>query len=150
MKRTIVLAILDGWGIGQQNESNPIYMAQPTNINYIQSHFPGGALQASGIAVGLPWEEEGNSEVGHLTIGAGKILYQHFPRIALAIDDESFFKNKALVDAFNHAKKNNSAVHLIGLLSDGNVHSSFKHLAAFPRWPGQPTTIRFKFSDPTP
>ncbi len=130
MRRTYVLAILDGWGIGEANESNPIYVAEPKTIKYIEENFPVGALQASGIAVGLPWNEEGNSEVGNLTIGAGKTLYQHFPRISLAVRDGSFFENKSLVGAFSHAAKNNSAVHLIGLLTEGNVHASFEHVKA--------------------
>lgn len=129
-KRTIVLVILDGWGIGRKDESNPIFTAQPPNINYIKSNFPSGALQASGIAVGLPWGEEGNSEVGHLNLGAGKIIYQNYPRIILSIRDGSFFKNKALIEAFEHAKKNNSRINFIGLLSKGNIHSSFEHLEA--------------------
>ncbi len=130
MKKTVVLTVLDGWGLGKLDESNPIYRAEPATINFIQSNFPAGALQASGIAIGLPWEEEGNSEVGHLTIGAGKVLYQHFPRISLAIKDGSFFKNKVLLDAIEHAKKNNSAVHLIGLLTEANIHASLSHLEA--------------------
>ena len=79
MKRTIILAILDGWGVGRTDESNPIFIANPPNINYFKTHFPVGSLQASGISVGLPWNEEGNSEIGHLTLGAGKIIYQYFP-----------------------------------------------------------------------
>lgn len=130
MRRTFVLTILDGWGIGKLDESNPIHTTNPKTIKFIESSFPSGALQASGIAVGLPWREEGNSEVGHLTIGAGRILYQHFPRISMAIEDGSFFKNHALKKAFEHARKNNSAVHLVGLLTQGNVHASFDHLAA--------------------
>lgn len=122
--------ILDGWGLGPQNESNPIYKVNPQAIQFVQNNFPAGALQASGIAVGLPWEEEGNSEVGHLTLGAGKVLYQYFPRITMAIDDESFFKNPALLKAFEKAKTSQSAVHLIGILTDGNVHASLKHLSA--------------------
>ncbi|MCP6720069.1 MAG: 2,3-bisphosphoglycerate-independent phosphoglycerate mutase [Patescibacteria group bacterium] len=130
MRKTFVLAILDGWGIGKLNESNPIHIAGLKTIRYIENSFPSGALQASGIAVGLPWGEEGNSEVGHLTIGTGRTLYQHFPRISMAIEDGSFFKNPALRSAFLHARKNNSAVHLIGLLTKGNVHASLKHLVA--------------------
>lgn len=130
MKQTIILVILDGWGVGKANETNPIYIANPPVINYIQNNFPSGALQASGIAVGLPWEEEGNSEVGHLTIGAGKVLYQHFPRILLAIKDGSFFENEMFKKAFVHSRENKSAVHLIGLLADGNVHASLRHLTA--------------------
>jgi len=127
-KRTIVLLILDGWGIGRNDESNPIHVVNPQSINYLQTNFPFGLLQASGISVGLPWGEEGNSEVGHLNLGAGRIIYQYYPRITLAIRDESFFKNPALKGAFTHAQKNNSALNLIGLLSQGNVHASLEHL----------------------
>ena len=130
MKRKILLVILDGWGIGASDESNPIYKVKPKNIEDIKKRFPIGCILASGIAIGLPWGEEGNSEVGHLTLGAGKILYQHFPRISLAIQDGRFFQNQVLKDAFAHAKKNNSNVHLAGLLSSGHVHSSFEHLTA--------------------
>lgn len=130
MKRTTVLVILDGWGIGDLNESNPIYMAEPKTMNMIRERYPSAALQASGIAVGLPWEEEGNSEVGHLTIGAGKIIYQHFPRISMAIEEGTFFENQAIKKAFAHVKKSNSALHIVGLLSEGNVHASMKHLFA--------------------
>ena len=130
-KRTVILVILDGWGIGEPDESNPIHVVNPSNINYLKANFPAGILQASGISVGLPWGEEGNSEVGHLNLGAGKIVYQYYPRITLAIRDNSFFKNQALKAAFEHARKNNSAVNIIGLLSEGNVHSSFEHLIAF-------------------
>ncbi|HUZ92525.1 MAG TPA: 2,3-bisphosphoglycerate-independent phosphoglycerate mutase, partial [Candidatus Paceibacterota bacterium] len=87
-------------------------------------------LQASGISVGLPWGEVGNSEVGHLTLGAGKVLYQYYPKITMAIRDETFFANKALKDAFAHARQNNSAVNLMGLLSKGNVHASLEHIQA--------------------
>jgi 2,3-bisphosphoglycerate-independent phosphoglycerate mutase len=130
MRRTIVLLILDGWGIGRKDYTNPIHEANPKNINFIKTHYWAGSLQASGIAIGLPWGEEGNSEVGHLTLGAGKVLYQHFPRISLAIKSGDFFKNPAFLSALDHVKKNNSALNLIGLLTDGNVHASFEHLAA--------------------
>ena len=128
-KRQVILAILDGWGIGQKNESNPIYSQGTPNIDYIKTNFPIGALQASGISVGLPWNEEGNSEVGHLTIGAGKVLYQNFPRITISIQDKSFDKNKIFLDAFAHAKNNNSALNLAGLITEGNVHASLDHIA---------------------
>ncbi len=130
MKRKILLVILDGWGIGAHDESNPIYKVNPQTIQEIKKRFPIGCLHASGITIGLPWGEEGNSEVGHLTLGAGKILYQHFPRISLAIKDGSFFQNQILKNAFAHAQKNNSNLHLVGLLGSGHVHSSFEHLAA--------------------
>ncbi len=130
MKRTVVLTIIDGWGIGRDDSTNPIHTTNPANLNYIKQNYLSGALQASGIAVGLPWGEEGNSEVGHLTIGAGKVIYQHYPRISLAIKSGEFFKNKVLKSAFDHSIKNNSGVNLIGLLTEGNVHSSFEHLEA--------------------
>ena len=129
-KRQVILAILDGWGIGPKNESNPIHTQGTPNLDYIKSVFLVGSLQASGISVGLPWNEEGNSEVGHLTIGAGKVLYQHFPRITLSIKDGSFAKNKVFLDAFAHIKKNKSALHLAGLLTQGNIHASLEHLIA--------------------
>lgn len=130
MKRTIILAIVDGWGIGLHDGSNPIHLINPEHINTIKKSFPIGALQASGISVGLPWGEEGNSEVGHLSLGAGKVLYQYYPKISIAIQDKSFFENKALKQAFDHAKQNNSAVNILGLIGTGNVHSSFDHLVA--------------------
>ena len=114
-KRQVILAILDGWGVGAKNDTNPIYTQGTPNLDYVKENFLIGSLQASSISIGLPWNEEGNSEVGHLTIGAGKVLYQHYPRITLAIRDGSFAKNKALCDAFTHAKNNNSALNLIGL-----------------------------------
>jgi 2,3-bisphosphoglycerate-independent phosphoglycerate mutase len=130
MKKTFILAILDGWGLGEFNESNPIYKADLKTIPELEAKFPKGALQASGIAIGLPWEEEGNSEVGHLTLGAGKVLYQHFPKISMAIDNGSFFETPNLKRAFAHARENKSSVHLVGLLTKGNVHASLKHLVA--------------------
>src|SRR5688572_12554327 len=108
MKRSVVLIILDGWGIGRNDESNPIYMAHLPVLTKLAAEYPVTSLQASGISVGLPWGEVGNSEVGHLTLGAGKVVYQYYPKITLAIHDRSFFENQVLKDAFAHAKKNNS------------------------------------------
>lgn len=130
MRRTYILAILDGWGIGSADNSNPIYQAKPENISYIEQHFPCGTLQASGISVGLPWGEEGNSEIGHLTLGAGRVFYQHFPKILLSINNGTFFENQVFKKAFAHAKEHDSAVHFIGLLSEGSVHASLQHLFA--------------------
>lgn len=130
MRRTHILAVLDGWGIGSPDASNPIHVAEPRTIRMLETTFPCCALQASGITVGLPWGEEGNSEVGHMTLGAGTVLYQHYPRISLAIRDGSFFKNIALVRAFTHALTTHATVHLVGLLTEGNVHASFEHLTA--------------------
>lgn len=129
-KRTLIMAVLDGWGIGRKDFSNPIYTAEPRNINYIRHHYPAGTLQASGIAVGLPWGEEGNSEVGHLTMGAGKVFYQHYPRISLAVCDGRFFKNKVLLDAVSHIKETGGNLNLVGLLTEGNIHASMEHLQA--------------------
>jgi len=130
MRNTVVLVVLDGWGIGEEGASNPIYVAKPKNIEYIKNNFPSGALQASGIAVGLPWGEEGNSEVGHLTMGAGKVIYQHYPRISLAIRNGSFFSNPTINAIFDHAQKNHSKVNFIGLIGEANVHSSLEHVQA--------------------
>ncbi len=128
--KTIILTILDGWGIGEKHQGNPIWQVQTPTFDWMKKNFPMLSLQASGIAVGLPWGEEGNSEVGHLTLGAGKVLFQHFPRITMAIKDGSFFSNPALRGAFLHAKKTGGRVHIVGLLTSGNVHASFEHLIA--------------------
>ena len=129
-KKRVVLVILDGWGIGSNDESNPIYVVQPPAFKFLQENYPVTSLQASGIAIGLPWGETGNSEVGHLTLGAGKILYQYYPKITISIQDGSFFENKALKDACAHARKNNSAINFVGLLTKANVHASLSHLLA--------------------
>ena len=129
-KKRAVLIILDGWGIGSNTESNPIYVVKPPTFKWLAENYPMTSLQASGIAVGLPWGEVGNSEVGHLTIGAGKVLYQYYPKITMSIEDGSFFENKALKDAFAHARENNGAVNFIGLLTKANVHASLDHLKA--------------------
>ncbi|MBI4087683.1 MAG: 2,3-bisphosphoglycerate-independent phosphoglycerate mutase [Candidatus Liptonbacteria bacterium] len=129
-KKTVILVVLDGWGIGREDESNPIHVANPKSFSWLKENFPMTSLRASGIAIGLPWGEVGNSEVGHLTLGAGKVLYQYYPKIMMAIQDKTFFGNPALKGAFEHAKKNNSAVNLVGLLSKGNVHASLDHVRA--------------------
>jgi 2,3-bisphosphoglycerate-independent phosphoglycerate mutase len=130
MPRTVVLVVLDGWGIGAKNESNPIYSVKPQSFADLEAQYPMGSLQASGISVGLPWNETGNSEVGHLNLGAGKVVYQYFPRITLAIEDGSFFTNDALKKAFDHARANGGAVNLVGLLTKANTHAALEHLTA--------------------
>ncbi len=130
MKKTKVLIILDGWGVGPSDDTNPIYRSRKPTIDYVKKNYPMMSLQAAGIAVGLPWGEPGNSEVGHLTLGAGRVIYQHYPRISLAVRNGEFFKNPALNEAFDYSKKNNTNVHILGLLSSGNVHSSYEHLQA--------------------
>ena len=130
MYKPVILVILDGFGRGPENAVNAIFKAKKPNIDFIEKNFPMTNLQASGIAVGLPWGEEGNSEVGHLNLGSGRIVYQYLPRIIFAIRDGSFFKNPALAKLAEHVKKNNSALHVVGLVSQGNVHSYIDHLYA--------------------
>ncbi|MEK7195607.1 MAG: 2,3-bisphosphoglycerate-independent phosphoglycerate mutase [Patescibacteria group bacterium] len=130
MKQSVVLIILDGWGIGRRDETNPIHTVNPKIFGWIEENFPVTSLQASGIGVGLPWGEIGNSEVGHLTLGAGKVLYQYYPKINMAIRDKTFFSNPALKKAFEHARENNSSVNLAGLLTKANVHASLDHVQA--------------------
>ena len=129
-KKRVILIILDGWGIGSDNESNPIYVVKPPAFKWLEENYPMTSLQASGIAVGLPWGEVGNSEVGHLTLGAGKVLYQYYPKITMAIQDGSFFENKTLKDACAHARERAGAINFVGLLTKANVHASLDHLLA--------------------
>ncbi len=129
-KKPYVLAILDGWGVSKKNVGNPIAMANKPVMNAVQAQFPNILLRASGLAVGMTWGEEGNSEVGHINLGAGRIVEQYLSRINRAISDDTFFSNPAFTGAFNHAKENNSHVHIIGLLTAGTVHASFNHLVA--------------------
>jgi 2,3-bisphosphoglycerate-independent phosphoglycerate mutase len=129
-KRTYVLIVLDGWGIGRDDKSNPIYVAKPASFAWLHDNYPVTSLQASGIAIGLPWGEVGNSEVGHLTLGAGKVLYQYYPKIMMAIQDGSFFENKVLKDACAHVRASGGAINFAGLLTKANVHASLDHLKA--------------------
>lgn len=128
--KPVVLAILDGWGIIQPYSGNAISLANTPNMKEYISRYPSMTLRASGEAVGLPWGKDGNSEVGHLNLGMGRILYQDLPRINKSINDNSFYKNSALVGAVKHVKENNSKLHLIGLTSNGGVHASIEHLQA--------------------
>lgn len=128
--RPIVLTILDGWGYSKQKHGNAILSATTPNINSIQQSFPSLLLQASGKATGMTWGESGNSEVGHLTIGAGRVVFQYFSQINKAISNGEFFENKTFQKAVNHVKSNNSTLHLAGLLTSGSVHASLNHLFA--------------------
>ena len=128
--KPIVLIILDGYGIGPQGRSNAITTAKKPALDLVEKTYPFTTLQTSGVAVGLPWGEAGNSEVGHLTIGAGRALYHHLPRIIFSIHDGSFFKNEAFLKAAEHVKQNNSRLHILGLTSSGSVHSYIDHLYA--------------------
>ncbi|HTW96321.1 MAG TPA: 2,3-bisphosphoglycerate-independent phosphoglycerate mutase [Candidatus Methylomirabilis sp.] len=129
-KKPIVLAILDGWGEWDVEKGNPFFKTKLPTIERLNAHFPKIYLQASGLAVGLPWGVRGNSEVGHQTIGSGQIIFQFLPAISAAIGDGTFFKNQVLLDGMARAGKNNANLHLIGLLSDGAVHSHLEHLFA--------------------
>lgn len=126
--KSIILVILDGWGISREAKGNAIAQARTPTINEIEKFYPAISLQASGIAVGLPWSEAGNSEVGHLTLGAGRVVYQSLLRILLSIQDGSFFKNPALLEAVKNVKAKNSCLHLMGLVSSGTVHSYIDHI----------------------
>jgi 2,3-bisphosphoglycerate-independent phosphoglycerate mutase len=126
----ILLAILDGWGAGPLTESNAIYVARTPNMDRWQSNYPYTTLLAHNGAVGLPEGQMGNSEVGHINIGAGRIVYQDFTRINRDIESGSFFDNDVLKQTFAKAVKKKSALHLMGLISDGGVHSHVNHLLA--------------------
>jgi len=128
--RPLVVVILDGWGISFAEEGNAIAAADTPFMDMFVREFPAAALAAASVEVGLPWGEVGNSETGHRNIGAGQVQYQVLPTIDAAITDESFFTNKALVDAIEHAQKNNSSLHIMGLCSPSGVHSHINHLYA--------------------
>ncbi len=129
-KRPTMLMILDGYGLNENKEGNAIAAAQKPNLDAIFGKYPHTSLKACGLDVGLPQGQMGNSEVGHLNIGAGRIVYQDLTMITKAIEDGEFFKNPAFLKAVEHVKKNNSTLHLLGLLSDGGVHSHISHLMA--------------------
>jgi len=126
----ILLAILDGWGAGLPNEFNAIHVANTPNMDRWQKDFPSTTLVAHNGAVGLPEGQMGNSEVGHLNIGAGRIVYQDFTRINRAIESGEFYTNGVLQNAIAEAVQKNSSLHLMGLVSDGGVHSHINHLLA--------------------
>lgn len=126
----LLLMILDGWGIGKGDKSDVISSVNPKNMSRLQKEYPNAQLLASGEDVGLPQGQMGNSEVGHLNIGSGRIVYQDLVKINKEIENKNFFQNPVLINAFKHAKENNVAVHFLGLVSDGGVHSMDTHLYA--------------------
>jgi 2,3-bisphosphoglycerate-independent phosphoglycerate mutase len=130
MFKPVILIVLDGWGIGKNIKGNAIAAATLPTIDKLNSFYPHINLQAAGISVGLPWGEPGNSEVGHTTLGTGKIIYQSLPRIAMAIQNGEFYRNQVFLRAMATANKNNSALHLMGLVGKGAVHSHTEHLYA--------------------
>ncbi len=128
MNNVTALIILDGWGVGKDYEGNAIKRAKTPNFDVLMRKYPNTVLSASGYDVGLPKGQMGNSEVGHLNIGAGRIVYQDLTRITKAIEEGEIESNQAIISAFEHVKQNHSALHFIGLLSDGGVHSHNSHL----------------------
>ena len=126
----VTLAILDGWGIAPPGPGNAVELAQTPVFDGLVARYPSTQLRASGPAVGLPEGQMGNSEVGHLTIGSGRILLQDLVRVGRAVEDGSLFENEALLGAFRRAKERGGAVHLLGLVSTGGVHSHIDHLRA--------------------
>lgn len=130
MGKPLVLLILDGWGIAPPGPGNAISLAKLTHIPRYWVSYPHTKLYAAGEYVGLPNGEDGNTETGHMNIGAGRIVYQDLPRINMSIGDKSFFQNTAFAGAISYAEKHNSNIHLLGLLSDSGVHASRDHLYA--------------------
>lgn len=126
----VTLVILDGFGLNKSRFGNAIKASGTPYLNKLIKKYPHSKLEASGNAVGLPAGQMGNSEVGHLTLGAGRVILQNLEKIDRAIEDESFFSRPNLLKAFDHAEKNNSSLHVMGLLSDGGVHSHINHLFA--------------------
>jgi len=126
----VCLIVLDGWGIAPPGPGNAVTLARTPNLDRFFEKYPHTALKASGEAVGLPPGQMGNSEVGHLNLGAGRVVYQDLTRINHAIEDKTFYENPVLIEAFTRANDADSSVHLLGLLSDGGVHSDISHLKA--------------------
>lgn len=126
--KKVALIILDGWGYGKADASNAILAAKTPFFNHLIETYPHSKLEASGVAVGLPAGQMGNSEVGHMNLGAGRVVYQELGRIHKAVDDLEFNTNPVIQDAFKYAIAENKNVHLIGLVSDGGVHSHIKHI----------------------
>jgi 2,3-bisphosphoglycerate-independent phosphoglycerate mutase len=128
MNKKVLLMILDGWGLGTNPKVSAIAHSKTPYINSLFEKYPHSKLEASGLAVGLPAGQMGNSEVGHMNIGAGRVVYQDLVKVNKAVEEKELDKNQVLVDALNYAKANNKSVHFMGLLSDGGVHSHIEHL----------------------
>lgn len=126
--KKVVLCIMDGVGIRKEEHGNAVRKADTTNLNFLLDHYPHSLLEASGEAVGLPSNQMGNSEVGHTNIGAGRVVYQPLQLITKEIKNKNIYDNKNINDVIDHVKKNNSRLHIFGLLSDGGIHSHISHL----------------------
>ena len=131
--KKVLLCVVDGVGLSKIKDGNALINANTPNIDYLMREYPNKGINASGTFVGLPDGQMGNSEVGHLTIGAGRIIYQSLELINRSIKDESFYYNESFLKAIRHAKENNSKLHIMGLLSDGGVHSHINHIKALLR-----------------
>src|SRR5690242_18749274 len=129
-KSPVVLIVLDGWGYRAERDGNAIALAKTPTWDALIKRYPHTLLDASGTAVGLPAGQMGNSEVGHLNLGAGRVVVQDLVRIGESIRDGSFFENPVFVEACEHAKRNNGTVHLMGLIGSGGVHAQDQHLFA--------------------
>ncbi|MGE5107029.1 MAG: 2,3-bisphosphoglycerate-independent phosphoglycerate mutase, partial [Sphingobacteriales bacterium] len=129
-KKKVILIIMDGWGLGKVKKADAIQNANTPFVSSLYSKYPNSTLVTCGEAVGLPEGQMGNSEVGHLNLGAGRIVYQELQRINVAVRDGSFAKNEVLLNAVRTAKSGNKTLHLIGLVSDGGVHSHINHVKA--------------------
>src|SRR5512147_451215 len=130
MSKKTILVILDGWGYGNKSKSDCIEMGETPYFHSLEKKYPHAQLQASGEDVGLPDGQMGNSEVGHLNLGAGRIVYQDSTRISKSIREGDFFRNPALLAALDKVKQNRSSLHLLGLLSDVGLHSRLDHIFA--------------------
>src|SRR5678810_227027 len=128
--KKIILIIMDGWGLGKVASADAIQHAKTPFVSSLYSKYPNTTLITCGEAVGLPDGQMGNSEVGHLNLGAGRIVYQELERINVAIENGEFEKNPTLLSSINYAKENNKPLHLMGLVSNGGVHSHLNHLKA--------------------
>ncbi len=128
MSKKALLMILDGWGLGNHSKADVIYNTPTPYWDYLMANYPNSQLQASGENVGLPDGQMGNSEVGHLNIGAGRVVYQDLVKINIACRDNSIMSNPEIVDAYTYARDNKKKIHFLGLVSDGGVHSSLDHL----------------------
>ncbi|MDT0559331.1 2,3-bisphosphoglycerate-independent phosphoglycerate mutase [Ichthyenterobacterium sp. W332] len=128
MDKKVILMILDGWGKSPDPKVSAVDNAKTPFIDSLYKDYPSASLRTDGLHVGLPEGQMGNSEVGHMNLGAGRIVYQDLVKINLAVESNSLEKEKVLLDAFNYAKTNNKAVHFLGLVSDGGVHSHINHL----------------------
>jgi len=130
MKKPVILIVMDGFGLRNDDKGNAVTMAKTPNVDLLMKEYPTSTMKASGEAVGLPEGQMGNSEVGHLNLGAGRIVYQSLTRINKSIKDGDFQKNEAYLDAIEKVKANDSKLHVMGLLSDGGVHSHIEHIKA--------------------